>query len=466
MKRVDLFFAAALIPLDFLVLVLAAAVAYSIRFSPIFAKIRPVTFDLPFDTYLQVALPIAALWTGILALSGLYSIRPKKITVEVSRIILAVSTGIAVVLAIAFFSRELFDSRFILLAAWFLATLFLTVERIVVRLFQRKLRKIGIGIQHVIIIGETKSGHSLKQFFSSYPKFGYQVSGHVSGFHEEARGKILNLKQRDLADIILIADPDISTSKLREIKTFTDIEHLHFIYSADMLPGSVSRPIFHTFAGQPVIEVPKTPLAGWGAIYKRLFDIVVSFLLIVFSLPIQIAAAIAIKSTSKGPILFFQKRVGQSGKPFTYFKFRSMNPDAEKLHFDKTFMAEHESVRKGPFIKIIDDPRVTSVGKFIRKFSVDEIPEFYNVLIGRMSLVGPRPHMPGEVAQYEPSQRRVLTIKPGITGMAQISGRGGLDLEDEVALDMHYIENWSPWLDLIILIKTPLAIFEKLEPRK
>lgn len=463
MKRADLLFVAALVPLDFLVLIGSAAVAYSIRFSPIFARLRPITFDLPFNVYMNVALPMTLVWIGIFALSGLYSIQPKRIAVEASRIILAISSGIGVTLAIAFFSRELFDSRFIVLAVWVLATLLIILERVLVRLLQRQLRKSGIGIRHVLIIGKTKSGHALKKFFRAYPKFGYSVVGHVAEFNDAAQEKILNLKQRDRADILLIANPDMTREELARIKTFSDIEHLQFIYSADMFPGSVARPIYHTFAGQPVIEVPKTPLDGWGAIYKRLFDIVISSLLILISLPIQIFVALAIKLDTKGPVLFFQKRVGQSGKDFTYFKFRSMVPNAEQLHFDEEFVTKNENIRQGPLVKIAHDPRVTRVGKFMRQFSIDEIPEFYNVFLGRMSLVGPRPHMPGEVEQYKPHQRRVLTIKPGITGMAQISGRGHLDFDKEVRLDMHYIENWSPWLDVIILLKTPFAVFEKLD---
>lgn len=465
MKRVDLFFVAALLPLDFFVLLGSASVAYSVRFSPIFAKIRPVTFDLEFNTFMNVVAPMIFVWIGIFAIAGLYSVRPKRLAVELSRIILATSAGIAVILAIAFFQRELFDSRFIVLAVWVLSTLFVIVERILVRLIQRSLRKFGIGIRHVIMIGKTKSGQELKRFFTRYPKFGYEVVEHIAHFNDSAKERILNLKQRDMADVLLVANPEISRGEIQDIKTFSDIEHLQFIYSADLFPGSIARPVFHTFAGQPIIEVPKTPLDGWGAIYKRVFDIIISLILIVITLPIQVIVAIAILIESPGPILFFQKRVGQGGKPFTYFKFRSMTRDAHKYRFDPEFLKKHGNLREGtPLFKLAHDPRVTRVGRIIRKFSIDEIPEFYNVLFGKMSLVGPRPHMQEEVNQYKSHQKKVLTIKPGITGMSQISGRANLSFDEEVRLDLHYIENWSPWLDLVILLKTPFAVFEKLEP--
>ncbi len=136
-----------------------------------------------------------------------------------------------------------------------------------------------------------------------------------------------------------------------------------------------------------------------------------------------------------------------------------MVKDAHKYRFDPEFLKKHGNDRDGtPLFKLENDPRVTPVGKFIRKYSIDEIPEFYLVLLGRMSLVGPRPHMEKEVADYKPEQRKVLTIKPGITGMAQISGRADLDFDEEVQLDIYYIENWSPWLDLVVLLKTPIIV--------
>jgi lipopolysaccharide/colanic/teichoic acid biosynthesis glycosyltransferase len=152
-------------------------------------------------------------------------------------------------------------------------------------------------------------------------------------------------------------------------------------------------------------------------------------------------------------------RVGENNRPFHYFKFRSMVKDAHKLRFDPEFVKKYGNLREGtPLFKLKDDPRVTPVGRFLRQYSLDEIPEFYLVLFGRMSLVGPRPHLPEEVAQYKSEYRKVLTVKPGVSGMAQISGRADLDFDEEVRLDIHYIEHWSPWLDLYILFKTPLVV--------
>ncbi|MFA6522423.1 MAG: sugar transferase [Patescibacteria group bacterium] len=461
MKRVDLFFSAMLLPLDYVTLLGAAIAGYSIRFLPIFTSIRPVTFNLTLSDYSAMVVPLALVWIGIFAVSGLYAIKTRRLATEAARICIAVCAGIAIVLGIAFFSRELFDSRFIVLAVWAFAILFMMAERFLIRMIQRSLYSIGIGTKYVVIIGKTKTGHELREFFDRYPRLGYKVIEQFGAFTDEAKQKILHLREKDKADIICVADPTIDHEKIQSLRTFADIEHFTFIYSADLFPGSALSPIIHTFAGIPVIEIPKTPLDGWGAIYKRAFDIVVSFFLIIVTLPIQLVVAIALACEQQGGILFRQKRMGQNEKPFNYFKFRSMVKNAHALRSDPAFIKKFGNERTGPLFKLKDDPRVTRMGRIIRKLSIDEFPEFYLVFLGRMSMVGPRPHLPEEVAKYKPTQRRVLTIKPGITGMAQISGRANLDFDDEVNLDMHYIENWSPWLDLVIAIKTPLVVFLK-----
>ncbi|KKW29845.1 MAG: Undecaprenyl-phosphate glucose phosphotransferase [Candidatus Uhrbacteria bacterium GW2011_GWD2_52_7] len=466
MKRADLAFAALLVPLDYVTLIAAATAAYSLRFADVFTSIKPVIFDLTYNEYLRAVLPVAAVYLGIFALAGLYAMRPRRVAVEMSRIFLACSTGIAAVLAIAFFSREIFESRFIVLAVWALSILFVIIERVLVRTLQRSLRSFGVGTNNVVIVGKTKIGNDLHTYFNDHPSHGYQVVGQITHFSTEARTRLLDLLQKQQLDAVILANSDAARDEVQALKVFADTQHVTFLYSAELFAGSTLRPIIHTYAGQPIIEVPKTPLDGWGAIYKRIFDIIGALLLIVVSLPIQIIAAIALFIESPGSILFSTlpnggpvTRVGQGGRPFRYFKFRSMVRDAHKYRFDPEFVKKHGNLREGsPLFKLEHDPRVTRVGRFIRKLSIDEIPEFYLVLRGSMSLVGPRPHLPEEVARYRPEQRKVLTIKPGITGMAQVSGRANLDFEDEVRLDMHYIENWTPWLDLVILAKTPLAV--------
>lgn len=468
MKRSEFFFTLALIPFDFLAIIAAGIAAYYSRFHPYFTNVRPVIFDLTINEYIEIIVPIALLWLIIFAFAGLYTTRRTAIWTELSRVALACSTSMAIVFAILFFSRALFESRFIAVAAWLLTILFVGVGRLAIRALQRSLLKYGIGEHKIIIIGDTKTAAALSAEFEERYRYGFHVVKQFDTFDDHAAKEIRKLKQKDKVDEILLADPHASQEVRLAILHFAETEHITFKYSADLFAAAVGRFDSHTFAGVPVIEVKRTPLDGWGAIYKRLFDITVSLILIILTLPIQIAVALAIKFESPGPILFWRlpngkkaMRIGQGGKPFHYFKFRSMIKDAHKLRYDEEFIKKHDikDTREGtPLSKFENDPRVTKVGAFIRKFSLDELPEFYNVLLGRMSLVGPRPHLPEEVDKYTDQQRKVLTIKPGITGMAQISGRADLDFDDEVRLDIHYIEHWSPWRDLYILLKTPLVV--------
>jgi len=458
-KKVNLFFTAILIPLDYLTLFIAAIAAYALRFSPWFISIRPITFNLPLHEYLQITIPLLLVWLLIFAISGLYTSKRQKLASEITKIILAVSTSIAVILGIAFLSRELFDSRFIVLAVWLISIILLILERVSIRIIQRVLHYKGIGITNIVIIGKTKSGKHLSNFFNKNKGHGFVVSAQYTSFNKETEKRILEQKSYNLVDAILVVDPNIDRHTIAKIKNLSDIEHLAFFYSASLVPGTVVQPIVHMFSGIPVVEVPKTPLEYWGAIYKRTFDIVASLILIILSLPIQIPTAIALLLERQGGIFFHQDRIGQNEKAFPYFKFRSMIKDAHAFRFDKNFLSANENMRDGtPMFKIKHDPRVTRIGKFIRAFSIDEIPEFYLVLLGHMSLVGPRPHLPEEVKKYRPEQRKVFTIKPGITGLSQVSGRASLSFNEEVDLDMHYIENWTPWLDLVIILKTPLVV--------
>ena len=463
MKRAELAFTLALVPLDFLMLISAGVAAYFLRFHPLFTTVRPVIFSLSLERYIIVIAPIAVVWILIFAFVGLYSAHRRRMASEILRIMLACSTSMATVFAILFFSRVFFESRFIAIAAWLLSIIFISLARILIRLFQRLLLRIGIGLHRLVLIGDSKTAKTLAEIFKKHPEFGFSVVGAFKTFDEAAADKIQHLKKTAGVDEVILADADASRSTSLAILTFTDTEHLGFRYTADFFSSAIGRTILHTFAGIPVIEVQKTPLDGWGAIYKRAFDIAGSIFLIILTLPIQLIVAMALFAEQPGRILFSRLpngnktlRIGQSGQPFHYFKFRSMVKDAHLLRSNPDFMKKSE--RKGPLFKLKDDPRVTPVGRFIRKYSLDELPEFYLVLLGRMSLVGPRPHLPEEVAQYKPLQRKVLTIRPGITGMGQVSGRADLDFDDEVQLDIHYIEHWSPWLDLIILLKTPFVV--------
>jgi exopolysaccharide biosynthesis polyprenyl glycosylphosphotransferase len=463
MKRSELSFTLALVPIDFLALMAAAVTAFYARFLPIFTDIRPVIFDLNMQGYLKVVTPMVMVFILVFAFTGLYSVTRQSIAKETSRILLACSSSMALVFAISFFSRVLFESRFIAIAAWILAIVFVFVSRIGIRGLQRSLLTFGVGTHRVVIIGQTTAATALIKEFKTRKRLGFKVVSHHKAFTKALATQLRKLKREDRIDEIILADPEVSRVQTLELIAFSEQEHLGFRYSADLFTTAIGRSIIHTYAGIPVIEVRRTPLDGWGAIYKRIFDIVGSLILILIFSPIMIVTAIAIKIDSRGLILFRKldngekfMRVGQGGKLFHYFKFRTMRPGSHMMRYHE--LAKSDTRKGTPLVKIQNDPRITRIGNFLRKFSIDELPELFLVLSGKMSLVGPRPHLPEEVDKYKPQQRKVLTVKPGITGMSQISGRADLDFDDEVRLDIHYIERWTPWLDLFILLKTPIVV--------
>jgi len=208
--------------------------------------------------------------------------------------------------------------------------------------------------------------------------------------------------------------------------------------------------------GLPVLELKPTPLDGWGKVLKRIFDLLCSALGVVLLAPLFILISFLIKLDSRGPVFYRARRVGAFGKEFKMYKFRTMVDDADKL---KNKLAQLNE-REGPLFKLRDDPRITRIGRFLRRTSLDELPQLFNVFKSEMSLVGPRPHEPAEVARYAKHHKRLLTIKPGITALAAISGRSSLPFEKEVQLDTHYIENWSLLWDIIIILKTVWVVLK------
>jgi len=468
MRRNQLTFAVILLPLDYLALLLAAMTAHRLRFGALLA-VRPAVSLLPYPQFLQAAALVALAYLLIFALSGLYTIeRPRRILEESVKVISGCT--LAVMGLIIFFRGELFTSRFVILAAWVLSFVYVIVERLLVRLVNRFLLKRGIGVRRAIVIGgEDRSTAAIVAEFERNPEAGYRIVRRYPRWTAEAAGEAAALCGKEKIDEVFVTDPEAAKDEMRAVIEFAEDRHLTFRYAADTLAAHAAL-MSTTIAGIPVIEVKRTRLEGWGRVYKRVGDILSSLVLILLTSPIMLLAAVAVALDSKGPIIFRNERVGLEGAKFKAYKFRSMRSDLSvgdqfgdqgaALELEKKLI-EERGIKAGPVYKIKDDPRVTRVGKFLRRFSIDELPQFFNVLKGDMSLVGPRPHQPREVEQYERHHRRVLMIRPGITGLAQVSGRSDLSFDDEVRLDTFYIENWTPLMDIAVVLKTPLAVLSK-----
>ena len=466
MRRNQLIFAVILVPLDYVLLLIAAMTAHRLRFDT-FAGLRPAAALLPYDQYLQAAAIVAAFYLVIFAVSGLYTIeRPRKILSEAVKVISGCTLGIMGLIILIFFRRELFTSRFVILAAWALSFAYVIAGRLIVRLVQRVLFRRGITSRRAVIVGgNDPATTAVVEEFSKYPERGYLIVKRLPQWSDDSAKELEDALAKAPIDEIFITDPDMTREAVLSVIEFTEDHHLTFRYAADTLAAHAALTAT-TIAGIPVIEVKRTRLEGWGRVYKRVFDIVVSLLLIVLTSPVMLLAALAVAIDSRGPVIFKHERIGQRGEPFSAYKFRSMIANLSvgaqfadqkaALAYEQRLIAER-GIKAGPVYKIKDDPRVTRVGRLIRRYSIDELPQLFNVLKGDMSLVGPRPHQPREVAKYERRHRRVLTIRPGLTGLAQVSGRSDLDFEDESRLDTFYIENWTPMMDLAILLKTPAA---------
>jgi len=464
----DLTFTALLLPLDALALYAAAISAYALRFSRFVTEVRPILQNVNFTEYVSAATFFVVVWLALFALAGLYSPHPRKAWNELGRIILTCGAGTMVVIATVFFRREIATSRFIILAVLAFSVLYVGLGRLVLRTIRHFLLRFHVGHRLYVIIGDSNAAQDLARSYRDNPVLGLTVVRQFKRWNEETRKAIQTLKDKDALDGIILAEPEMAKEDALDIIAVADEQHLTFRYLADLFAAKFTNIEVLTDSGIPVIEVKRTPLDGWGRIAKRACDILgASFFLILFS-PLLLIACLALIIEDGLPVIFQNIRVGEGGREFRLYKLRTMwrkfsigpqfkDSTKENLEFEKKLIKQ-KSIKNGPVYKIAADPRVTPIGNFLRRWSIDELPQFWNVIKGDMSIVGPRPHQPREVAGYAPHQRRVFAIRPGITGMAQISGRSDLEFEDEVRLDTWYIENWSLWLDLYIVLKTPFAV--------
>ncbi|MBD3238322.1 MAG: exopolysaccharide biosynthesis polyprenyl glycosylphosphotransferase [Candidatus Moranbacteria bacterium] len=473
MKKSEIFFNVILVPIDYLLIVGSIILSYYIRSHPYFGQVfsRTTVVEAGFQNYFVASWWIALFVVFIFTLEGLYSMKANRPKLrEIRKIFMATSTALMVLIITLFFNRELLSSRFIILSAWLLTIFAASFIRTVIRLFQNHLaRTKGVGVHRVLLIGHNPIGETIKQLFERRPGLGYSVIGYYN--ENISWEKLKKIKDKKGVDEIINCDPNLHKQKINMLVRFSDIFKIDFKYVPNLFQAHATNINIRELAGFPLIELNRTALDGWGRVLKKAFDIIFASLFVLVFAPLYIMIAILIKLDSPGPIIYKDYRCGYRKQKFVFYKFRTMRADLcdgefgtkagnqvlKKLERDK-----NKNTRRGsPLHKIKNDPRVTRLGKTLRRYSLDELPEFFNVLKGDMSVVGYRPHMSYEVEKYSYDQQRMFYIKPGITGLAQISGRSDLDFDAEVSLDVYYMENWSLWMDIAIILKTPLAIFRK-----
>ncbi|MBI4160417.1 MAG: sugar transferase [Candidatus Yanofskybacteria bacterium] len=455
MKRSELIFSVLLLPVDFVMLMLAGIATYFLR-TKLLSAFRPVLFEfnLPFEKYSLLALAVAGIFIVVYAISGLYSLKSTRSTIEeFFKVLVASSAGIMAVIVYIFLRQELFDSRFLVLGAWLLSIIFVSAGRLFMRYLQRYLvAKYNFGVHKVMVIGVDETTKKILEGIEANPALGYRIVKHLE--NPEVSEVKMAIGNPGVEEVIL-ANPDYPAEKVTELVDFCHENHLTFRFVPNIYQTLTANFAFDTFIGVPLVELRRTALDGWGKVFKRAVDIAGSLLGLALLLPLFAIISFSIKWETEGTVFVGLDRVSRN-KKFRLIKFRSMIKDAEKFKHLLTALNERAD---SPLFKMKSDPRITRIGRFIRKYRIDELPQFWNVLKGDISLVGPRPHQPDEIARYEKRHRRVLAIKAGATGLAQISGSSDLPFEEEVALDTFYIENWSLWQDVKILILTVLKIF-------
>jgi exopolysaccharide biosynthesis polyprenyl glycosylphosphotransferase len=425
-------------------------------------------------SYTAVSLAIITSWMLMLSIFGTREFRILGTGPDEYKLIASASIRLFGLLAIVAYLFRIDFARGYILIAFPFGMVVLMFSRWMWRQWLSAQRQHGRFSARVLLVGSASSAERIAGEFARQPAAGYVVVGacvpsaFAGAYLDETTIPVLgDIDELQLAievtgadTVVVTSSGDISPERMRQLSWSLEPGRQHLVVVPSLT--DIGGPRIHTrpVAGLPLIHVETPSYEGRKLFTKRALDIVVSAILIVLLSPFFAASAIAVRLSGPGPVLFRQYRVGINGIRFTVLKFRSMVPDAEA----KLAALRHHQRAEGNTVmfKMKDDPRITPVGRFIRRFSLDELPQLFNVFGGSMSLVGPRPPLQSEVAMYETHVHRRFLVKPGITGLWQVSGRSNLSWEDSVRLDLYYVENWSLAGDLVILWRTTKAV---LSPR-
>jgi exopolysaccharide biosynthesis polyprenyl glycosylphosphotransferase len=381
---------------------------------------------------------------------------------EIARALRTVATAAVVLAAFGFLTKQTQVSR--LLVGIFFGVVFALVlaVRVAWRTAASAGRRSGAARRYAVV-GTGGMAREVVEAVEAHPEWGMAFAGfvRVEGTSEGSRGPFLGsltqlgrVLEEEVLDIVVFAVPRERLGEVERAVHICEEQGVEVRISLDILRFGPGRMMVADMDGVPMLAFTRTPSDALALAMKRAFDMVMSAAVLVLLAPVLGVIALAIRLDSPGPIFFRQRRVGQNGRVFDMLKFRSMYRDAEARL--EALRAQNEM--SGPVFKMANDPRVTKIGKFLRKTSLDEFPQFWNVLRGEMSIVGPRPPIPAEVRQYKRWQRRRLSMKPGITCIWQISGRNNIDFDRWMELDLQYIDEWSLWGDIQICFKTIPAV--------
>lgn len=447
---------------DALVIAGSLLLAYWIRFVSAFFIDGPRVMN--YVDYLHLLIFVIPIYLVIYYIFGLYTpYRNQKLTHEIQRIFFANTVAILMLITYLYYTKDINYSRLMLGYFYIASNLFISIERFLFRKLISNLRSKGKNLKQVMVVGAGEVGQSFVKKIQEEKQLGYQVVGYIDDYFpkKERNGIPILGTTQDLEallldhpglDEVVIALPNTSYKKINkviDICEFSGVKTQVIPDYVNLIQGS--KAYFDEIDGIPLVNTRYIPLDNpFNDNIKRIFDVVASSALLLLSSPFLAVIALLVKTTSPGPVFYKQQRVGRNRKEFTIYKFRSMIDE------------QPDKGQKGWTVK--DDPRKTVVGKYLRKFSIDELPQLFNVIKGDMSLVGPRPELPHWVDKYRETIPHYMIkhhVRPGITGWAQVNGyRGDTDISERIKKDIEYIENWSPWLDFKIILKTPKAMTE------
>jgi exopolysaccharide biosynthesis polyprenyl glycosylphosphotransferase len=437
--------------------------SYFIRFDTTLLKFLPLNEDVPpLDAYLLSSLAVLPVWLFLFQSQKMYGARRNvSLSDELLSVIKIVTLGMLIVMSAAFFYREFSYSRVVFVLLWMSSIVFISIGKVIVLGVEKSRYQQGRDLRNAIVIGNNEMA---KRFFDKlhlHPALGYKLIGYAAD--TKSNGLLANIEylgtisdvqniimQREI-ELVFIALNYDEHQKLYKLVQECEGMNIEFLMVPDVVEVMTSGVKVQEFEGIPFLRLKGLPMTTWGRIMKRLFDIVVSFILIVLCSPLFLLIAILVKLTSNGHVLYSQERISLDGKSFTMLKFRSMRLGAES--------------QTGPVWAKLDDNRATPIGNFLRRTSLDELPQLFNVLKGEMSLVGPRPERPYFVEKFRGLVPKYLDrhrVKTGMTGWAQVNGlRGDSSLEERIKFDIYYIENWSFLFDVKILLRTIGALVER-----
>ncbi len=461
--RLVFFLTLGMVVVDVAMVVLATVLAHQIRFQSTWfsATIAAGTGEayLPLGTVEALVVPL------VFAARGMYRLRRNASRVdELQRVFMGIAVAALLTLGIvAFAVRDFPYSRGVMVFSWLLAVPLVWMARLLQYRFHGMLRRIGFGVDRVLLVGMGEVATAVLDKLRSVPDSGYRVVGFTNSW-EPAGGRLDGLAylgpiedihaiaDRAGATEVIIADPLLSQQQIVEIVRRLDPRRVSIRIFPDVFQLISTQVSISDLHGLPLVSIRDASLRGWRFAVKRLVDIVVGSLVLVLLSPLMLLLALAIKLSSPGdPVFYVQERVGMDGKRFWVIKFRSMRTGAEE--------------ETGPTWASRNDSRVTGLGRVLRRFSLDELPQFVNVVKGDMSLVGPRPERPvfvREFARRIPNYRERHREKAGLTGWAQINGlRGDTSIEERTAYDLWYVENWNLWLDFKIMLRTIPALLRE-----